>query len=115
MSENASSTDQREENQELVHATRNGNEIRLQIAETGDVALTPDEYEQVLNEIRRTKWILADEEQLESEETVMSIGGDHVGKGECHECGYEGYIVENQIGTTYCPKCRSTNVGWPVR
>jgi predicted Zn-ribbon and HTH transcriptional regulator len=106
---------EREESQTILQATRSGEEVKLKIAGREPVTLSVEEYDNLLTEIRRTKWLLADEEQLQTESAVRKLGDKFVGKGDCHECGYEGTIVENDIGTTYCPKCRSTNVGWPVR
>lgn len=105
------------ESQSLIQATRDrdAEEVELKIAGRDPVTLTESEYDNLLTEIRRTKWLLEDAEALEEEETVMKCGGKFMGKGKCHECGYEGYLVENKIGTVLCPKCRSTNVGWPKR
>lgn len=106
-----------QENQSLIQATRDrdAEEVELKIAGRDPVTLTESEYEELLTEIRRTKWLLEEPDTLEEDETVMEVGGKFMGKGECHECGYEGYLVENSIGTVLCPKCRSTNVGWPKR
>jgi predicted Zn-ribbon and HTH transcriptional regulator len=106
---------ERREEQELLTAERADNAVRLEINGESTVELSVDEYGELLTQFKRTKWLTSDEEKLANESAVLRMGGKFVGDGNCHECGYEGKIVENDIGTTYCPKCRSTNVGWPVR
>lgn len=101
------------ENQNFLTAERHGDAIHIELSCEGTFSV--EEYEQFLNEVKRTAWITLDSEQFENDESVTKLGDKYVGEGECHECGYEGYIAENDIGTVYCPKCRSTNVGWPVR
>lgn len=101
------------EEQEYVTAERYGDAIHIQLACDGTFSI--EEYKEFLKQIKRTTWLTRDEKQIDDETPVMSLGDRFVGKGECHECEFEGYIVENDIGTTYCPKCRSTNVGWPHR
>jgi len=112
MGEDSPDAGKRSEEQEHLSAERHGDSIHIQLSHDGTFSI--EEYKEFLKQIRRTAWLTRDIDQVEGEETVTEIDGDWVGSGECHECSYEGYMVENKIGTIYCPKCRSTNVGWPL-
>lgn len=101
----------RKEEQELVEAVRDGDTIAVRLRER---TFTPEEFRDLQRQFKRTAWLATDKEQLESEKKHYPKPLDVRDEGECHECGFEGLMVENEIGTTYCPKCRSTNVGWPV-
>lgn len=115
MSDQSNVEVEREEQQDALTAYRKDDRIVLKHHESDAVIEgTLEDYEEFLEEIKRTKWLLRDEDALESESTVTGPPGA-ASKADCHECGFHGYAVENEIGTVYCPKCRSTNVGWKNR
>lgn len=104
-------THDRKEEQELVEAVRDGDTIAVRLRER---TFTPEEFRDLQRQFKRTAWLARDKETLEEESTIRGRGHDVQDEGECHECGFEGLMVEDRHGTVYCPKCRSTNVGWPV-
>jgi predicted Zn-ribbon and HTH transcriptional regulator len=104
-------THDRKEDQDLVRAVRDGDTVAVRLRER---TFTPEEFRDFQRQIKRTAWLARCQELLDEETTVRGRGHDVQDEGECHECGFQGLMVENRQRTVYCPKCRSTNVSWPV-
>jgi len=86
-----------------AYESESESQIVIEIDGVGSREFEIDELENFIDESKQLRMLTIDDND---EYEVFRWAG------QCHECGHEGEIIENSIGTVLCPKCRSTNVGW---